>query len=78
MVFVKILAATILRIETIQRHQFLATVPSGRLVLHESRREKEGEANEYDYESTDFKLRNVDALVTHAAWLPMPSSRSGV
>jgi hypothetical protein len=48
------------------------------MVLHESRREKEGEANEYGYESTDFKLRNDEALVPHVAWLPMPSSRSGV
>jgi hypothetical protein len=48
------------------------------MVLHESRREKEGEADEYGYESIDFKLRNDKALVPHAAWLPMPSSLSGV
>ena len=33
------------------------------MVLYESRREKEGEANDYGYESTDFELRNDKALV---------------
>jgi hypothetical protein len=83
MAFMRILVATVLCIERIRRHQFLDTVPSGQLagrvmVLYESRREKEGEANDYGYESTDFELRNDKALVPYAAWLPMPSSRSGV
>jgi hypothetical protein len=29
-------------------------------------------------ESTDFEHWNDKALVPYAAWLPMPSSRSGV
>jgi hypothetical protein len=48
------------------------------MVLYESRREKEGEANDYSYESTNFELRNDNALVPYAAWLPMLSSPSGV
>jgi hypothetical protein len=48
------------------------------MVLHESRREKEREANDKGYVSTDFELWNDKALVPYAAWLPMPSSRSGV
>jgi hypothetical protein len=48
------------------------------MVLYESRREKEGEANDYGYESTDFELQNDKALVPYAACLPMLSSQSGV
>jgi hypothetical protein len=63
MVFTKILVVTILRIERIQRHQFLVTA-----------REKEGEADDHGYESTDFELRNDKAFVPYAAWLSMPGS----
>jgi hypothetical protein len=48
------------------------------MVLYESRREKEREANDYGYESSDIELRNDKALVPYATWLPMPTSLSGV
>jgi hypothetical protein len=48
------------------------------MVLHKSGREEKGEANDYSHESIEIKLRDDKALVLHAAWLPMPASRSGI
>jgi hypothetical protein len=48
------------------------------MVLHEGRREKEGEADDYGHESTEIELLNDKALVPYATWLPMPSSQSRV
>jgi hypothetical protein len=48
------------------------------MVLYEGRREKEGEADDYGHESAEIELRNDKALVTYAASLSMPSSRSRI
>jgi hypothetical protein len=42
----------------------------------ESRHEEKGEADDYGYEAHEIKLRNDQALVPYATWLPMPGSRS--
>jgi hypothetical protein len=47
------------------------------MILHKSEREEKGEANDYGHESIEIKLRDDKALMPHAAWLPMPASRSG-
>jgi hypothetical protein len=47
------------------------------MVLHKSGREEKREANDYGHEFIEIKLRDDKALVPHAAWLPMPASRSG-
>ena len=46
------------------------------MVLCESRREEKGEADDYGHEAYETKLRNDQALVPYATWLPMPASRS--
>jgi hypothetical protein len=42
----------------------------------ESRHEEKGEADDYGHEAHEIKLRNDQALVPYATWLPMPGSRS--
>ena len=45
------------------------------MVLCESDREEKGEIDDYGHEAHETKLRNDQALVPYATWLPMPASR---
>jgi hypothetical protein len=83
MVFIRTLAATTSHIGKIRRpgnwlsYQVVDRLDK-RMVLHKSRQEEKGEANDYGHESIEIKLRDDKALVPHAAWIPMPASQSGI